>query len=130
MNLIFDTAILINIQNREPNTLEKLKELSKIYQGTGQITFMVYFEFLFGLREKSLENKEKALAFINNFECLQTTKVTANILSDLRHKYDKIGKSLPLADLLIASQVIENNGTLITSDKDFDRIEELNKIFV
>ena len=130
MNLIFDTVVLIDIQNRKSETIERLKELSEIYTGPGQITFMTYFEFLFGLGEKSLKNKEIAIAFINNFECLQTTKTTAEILSNLKRKYEKIGKSLSLTDFLIAAQVIENNGTLITRDKDFARIEELKKIFI
>lgn len=130
MSLIFDTAVLIDVENREPRTLAKLKELANLYPGPGQITFMIYFEFLFGLKEKSPKNKERALGLINHFECLQTTKATAQILSDLKHKYERQGKGLPLADLLIAAQVVESNGVFVTRDNDFSRIEELKKIIV
>ncbi len=54
---------------------------------------------------------------------MQTTKNTADRLVELKQKYE-----LPLADLLIAAQVIENNGILITKDNDFDKIKEIEKI--
>ncbi len=128
MSLVFDTAVLIDIENREPRTLAKLKELVVLYPGPGQITFVTYFEFLFGLKEKSPKNKERALAFLNHFECVQTTKMTAQVLAGLKHNCERAGKSLPLADLLIAAQVIENGGILVTRDTDFERIRELRKI--
>jgi len=128
MSLIFDTAVLIDVENREHRTLAKLKELAMLYPGPGQITFMTYFEFLFGLNERSPRNKERALAFLNHFECVQTTRMTAQVLAELKHNYERAGKSLPLADLLIAAQVIENRGTLVTRDTDFERIKELRKI--
>lgn len=76
---------------------------------------------------KSKNYDEKA-SFLNKFNMLRTTKRTAEILSDLKIKYDLHGKTFSLADLYIASQVIENNLVLITLDKDFSSIEELNKI--
>ena len=54
---------------------------------------------------------------------MQKTKNTADRLVELKQKYE-----LPLADLLIAAQVIENNGILITKDNDFDKIKEIEKI--
>ena len=118
--------MLIDIENRESITLNKLKELSKVYSSPAAISFISYFEFVFGLRGR--KNNSRALAFLNNFSCLQTTKSTAHILSDLKSKYSVKGAILPLADLLIAAQVIENNGILLTRDKDFKVIEELKKI--
>src|SRR3989344_8901761 len=105
MSLIFDTSVLIDIDNRNTQVLSKLNELSRVYSGRGQITFMSYFEFIFGLNEKSLKNKEKSLQFINYFECLHTTNSTAEILSNLKHKYEKKGIMFMLSDLLIAAQV-------------------------
>ncbi|MBI4163797.1 MAG: PIN domain-containing protein, partial [Candidatus Aenigmarchaeota archaeon] len=89
------------------------------------ITFISYFEFLYGIRKKDIRNKEKAISFIEEFSIIQTTKTTAGILVWLKEKYE-----LPLADLLIASQAIENQSVLITKDNDFDKIRELNKIII
>ena len=57
-------------------------------------------------------------------------KKTGETLSGLKRKYEKLGNIIPLADLMIASQVIENNLILVTLDKDFERIEEMNKIIL
>ena len=130
MTLVLDTSVLIDLENKEKNTLEKLSKAVEMDQTPASITFIIYFEFYDGLRVKSQKNREKLIDFINKFNCLQTTKKTAQILSDLKNKYEKVGKALPLADMLIASQVIENNMTLITSNKHFDVIEELKKVIL
>jgi len=70
------------------------------------------------------------LSFVHKFNMLKVSKRTAEILAELKQKYDKNGEMLPLADLLIASQTIENGGILVTLDTDFRRIEELNKLIL
>ncbi len=130
MTLILDTAILINIERREKSVIEKIEIIVKTDPVPASITFINYFEFLHGLKLKSQQNREKSMKFIEEFYCLQTTKKTALILSDLKHKYEKSGKSFSLADMIIASQAIENNMTLLTTDRQFQEIEELKKIIL
>jgi len=130
MTLVLDTSILIDIERRKEVTLEKLRQIILIHQQPAKITFVNQFEFLLGIKEREPKNKEKAIAFLNQFLGINTTKLTAGILSDLKYKYDKIGKNLSLTDLLIASLVIENNMVLLTKDKDFEKIEELKKIII
>lgn len=130
MSLVLDTSILINLEKGDKNTIKKLKELSKINDTPAVITFISYFEFLLGIKERNPKNKEKALAFLNRFAILKVNRETVNILSELKYNYDKKGLTLPLADFLIASQVIENNMVLVTADKDFEKIEELKKILI
>lgn len=130
MTLVLDTSVLIDLEKGSKDVIARIKELSKTHNGPAVIAFINYFEFLFGIRERNPKNKEKALSFINKFGVLKVNKETAQILSDLKYKYDKKGETLPLADFLIASQVIENNMLLVTADKDFDKIEELRKIAI
>lgn len=125
MTLVFDTSILIDLERGEKNILEALRELKDRYPSPPKITFISYFEFLHGIRNRKNINKEKCLSFLNMFEVIQTTKITAKVLSILKSNYE-----LPLADLLIASQVIENDLLLLTKDKDFQNIEELQKILL
>ncbi len=128
MIIALDTTILIELERRNRSITEKLKELAVQYPEPAHITFISYFEFLRGLTDKKPKNKEKALAFLNEFNLLLPTKKTAFILSELKAKYDRKGFSVPLADMLIAAQVIENNLLLVTKDNDFDKIEEMKKI--
>lgn len=126
MSLAFDTSILIAIEKKNQNTIKELKNLSNIYPAPAQLPFMSHFEFLYGLKKRKPKKLNNLIKFLNNFNVLQTTTTTSNILSNLKLKYDSIGITLSLTDLLIASQIIENHLTLVTSDNDFKNIEELN----
>lgn len=130
MTLVLDTSIVIDVEQRKEATLQQLSTLAKMHPFPAKITIVNEFEFLVGLKEKSQKNKEKAMVILKKFGVLHTTRSTAEILSDLKYKYEKQGKVLPLADLLIAAIVIENNMVFLTKDKDFQHIAELRKIIL
>jgi len=130
MSLAFDTSILVEIEKRNETIIRELENLSKIHPLPAQLPFMSYFEFLIGLKKRRPKKYEELIKFLNNFNILQTTNKTAEILSDLKIKYDSQGIALSLTDLLIASQVIENQLIIVTRDKDFERIEEVKKIIL
>ena len=130
MTLVIDTSVLIDLERRLPSTILKFKDLSIKYPSPAKITFVNEFEFKFGVRNKNINNKKEALAFLNNFVTLQTTSKTSSLLSELKDKYERKGLLLPLAELLIAALVIENSMTLVTKDKDFEKIEELGLEFI
>lgn len=123
--LILDTSIIIELERENKNFIEKLEKLKEEERGLPKIGFITYFEFIEGIDKKIEKNKERARNFIKLFEVIQTTNITAEKLVYLRKNYE-----LPLPDLLIASQVMENNGTLITKDKDFNQIKEIKKIIL
>ena len=125
MYLIFDTSILIDLERENKRTIHLISEIKKSYLIPPKITFITYCEFLHGIRKRSPENKAQAEAFLGLFEMLVLTKKTATCLSQLKSKY-----GLDLADLLIASQVFESNAILVTKDKDFEKITEIEKIFI
>lgn len=130
MTLAFDTSILIAIEKREKGILDRLEELSKVHKLPSQLPFISYYEFLIGLKIRKPKRYKEILEFVNQFNVLETTKNTAEILADLKIEYDKNGITLSLADLLIVSQVIENHLVLITKDKDFEKIKELKKVIL
>lgn len=130
MTLVIDTSVLINIEKGNQQTIHQLKSLRELYPSPARITFINEMEFLFGIKERLPKNQEKALAFLNNFSVFHTTPWTSSILADLKYNYEKKGITLPLADLLIASLVVENNGVLVTTDRDFDKIEEVKKVII
>jgi predicted nucleic acid-binding protein len=125
MNLVLDTSVLVQIERGDREVLRKLGELRKLYPAPPRIAFMSYFEFLFGLRRKNIKNKNKAMSLLGMFDVLHTTAKTANFLVLMKDKY-----ALSLSDLFIASQVLESNGVLVTGDRDFEKIEEIDRIFI
>lgn len=125
MNLILDTSVIIEIERGNREILEKLDGLRKQYPSAPKISFISYFEFYYGIKEKSIKNKEKSLAFIDMFEIINATKSTAQFLVLLKANHE-----LSLSDLIIAAQVMQTNGILVTKDKDFDKISEIEKIIL
>ena len=127
MTLLFDTSVLIALEKRDKEIITKLEELKKIHYMPANTTFVNYFEFYFGLLSKAVENRQPMIEFLNKFNCLKASAKTAEILAELKYKYDKKGLALPLADLIIASHAIENNMLLVSRDKDFEKIDEVKK---
>lgn len=128
--LIFDTSILIALEKNDKAIIKKISELSKIYRGTPQTTFITYYEFLLGIKNRSFKNQSKAIEFLNNFNCLKASSTTAQILAELKNKYEKKGIHLGLADLIIASHAKEWSMILVTKDKTFEKLDDINKIII
>ena len=125
MTLIFDTSVLILLEKGIPETIEKLRIIGESEKGS--ISFISYFEFIYGISKKSMKNMNNSHSFIQNFTFLTPTKNTAKIMVDLRKRYESQGVIFSLPDLMIASQAIENGLILLTSDKQFLKIKELRK---
>ena len=130
MILVFDTSVIIGLERKEKNTIEKVGELSKIYNSQPHTTFVTYFELVYGILNRTIANQNKSIEFLKNFSCLGATEKTANHLAKLKHKFDKKGEKIPLADLIIASQVLENNATLLTKDRSFEKIDDIRTIII
>ena len=130
MTLVLDTSILINLERGSEATIRQLRKLAEAYPLPARITFISEFEFLMGIQEREPKNKDKALAFLRHFSILQTRNGTADLLAGLKFRYDKKGIAISLADFIIAALTIQNNMTLVTKDKDFQKIEELKKIIL
>ncbi len=130
MIIALDTSILIDVESGNTETIAKLKKITTIHPNPAYVPFVSYMEFYYGISERSLTKFEKAYAFLQKFPFLTPTKRTAEIQGELRRKYHKKGITLPLADMLIASQIKEHNFILVTKDKDFQQIEEIRKIII
>ena len=130
MTLLLDTSILIDVQRKENKVIQKLTELKKTHPQPACISFINYFEFYSGLIEKNIKNRQILMDFINKFNCLKASSITAQVLAELKNKYEKKGIVMGIADLIVASHAKEYNLVLITKDKAFEKIEDINKIIL
>ena len=128
MTLLLDTPILIAIQRDNKEVIKKIDELKKTHFQPASISFISYFEFYFGLINKNIKNRKIMIDFINKFNCLKASSITAEILAELKYKYERKGIIVGLVDLIVASHAKENNMVLVTTDKIFEKIEDINKI--
>ncbi|MBI4181546.1 MAG: type II toxin-antitoxin system VapC family toxin [Candidatus Aenigmarchaeota archaeon] len=126
MKVMVDTSVLIDLDTGYRPTLERFVSLKELSPTLPSISFMAYYEFIHGLRKRNPKNREKSLAFIQEFVIVHTTLQTAAVLSLLKERYP----SCSLADLFIAAQAIENGMMLVTRDLDFEKIAELDKIIL
>ncbi|VVB81753.1 tRNA(fMet)-specific endonuclease VapC [uncultured archaeon] len=130
MTLLLDSSVLFELEKDNKTIVNRLKEMSAGHPARACISFMSSVEFLYGIEEKSDEEKAEAKEFLWKFCVLHTTNETAAWLAYLKHKYDKLGKPKSISGLFIASQALEHKLTLVTKDRDFEDISEIKKIIV
>lgn len=130
MMIALDTSIIIDLEKGKKETIERIREISSLHKSQGYIPFMSYLEFYYGIIGREVEKFEKAYLYLNKYPLLQNSKKTAEICAQIRKKYEKKGLTFSLSDLLIAAQVFENNLLLVTKDKDFERIDDVQKIII
>jgi len=85
-------------------------------------------EFLFGQwhAKVSVAALTEGQAFLGSFELLPVTAVTAAIYARLRADLSATGVTLPDPDYWIAAHALEEHLPLITTDRDFRHMPELN----
>jgi tRNA(fMet)-specific endonuclease VapC len=84
-------------------------------------------ELLFGAENsgRSLKNLNLYLQFIDACSVIPMDKETAIIYSRTRLALKRKGRPIPENDIWIAAQFLSNNWTLVTDDRDFDYVEDL-----
>ncbi|MSR86480.1 type II toxin-antitoxin system VapC family toxin [Candidatus Woesearchaeota archaeon] len=130
MILALDSSILIDLEQNNKETVHRLQQIVEKHQSPACIPFIVYFELYYGTIDRIDKNKEKALHFLQKFPLLQPTQKTAKILAEMKKKYETEGTPFSLADIFIASQVKEHGLLLITKDKAFLKIKDIEKIIL
>ena len=126
--LVLDTNILIDIEKNNVPVKEHLKRY--VHLGAPAISTLTYAEFLYGYLSKQKDGVEQAIRILDLYRTLHTTKKSSRLIAELQYDLEKRGTPLPLADIITAAIVLENNATLITRDKDFNRIEKIKVIFL
>lgn len=121
MNYLLDTNIIIDANRNHPPAYKFVKSLDEII-----ISSLVLFELVKGARNKrelsTLKKGFKELTTIYSDEAIQ--KRALEIYSECRLSCD-----LPIIDSIIAATAIENDLVLVTRDKHFKAIKDLEVYF-
>ena len=126
--IALDTNILIEIDVLNASVVERLKELRNEAPANPALPAPVVSEYYYGVL--GTRKKEKALENIGKYEILNTSKDSALLFAEIKDRLKKSGQMLSDMDLLIAAICVDNSVTLVTSDRQFEKIKELNKIIV
>jgi tRNA(fMet)-specific endonuclease VapC len=94
------------------------------------MSVIVVAELLTGFKggSKEKENTDILKAFISNpkVKVVNATLKTASKFSEIKHYLKMNGKPIPINDIWIAAQSFEFEATLVTFDKHFKEIPEIN----
>lgn len=126
MKYFLDTNICIYyLKGMYPEIIKKL--LSKNPEDI-KIPSIVKAELMYGAEKSESKNKtkEKIVEFLLPFEIVGFNDEATEIYGKTREYLEKKGMIIGPNDLIIASTVLSQNGTLITNNaKEFKRIKEL-----
>jgi predicted nucleic acid-binding protein len=126
--MIIDTSVLVDIQNEKEKTAHILHDMVKRRQQQGFLSFITYFEYSFGLQKK--KKNDRAFVLLHTFPLIRPTEKTAEIMAQVKHRYEEKGIIFSLSDLMIASQAIEHSMTLVTKDAAFLKIKEVDVVLI
>ncbi|KUK76709.1 MAG: hypothetical protein XD93_0759 [candidate division WS6 bacterium 34_10] len=128
MRLILDTDIYSDFAEGKP------KVVDIIAGKTREICFptIVLGELYYGFRKSSRKklNEEKIERFINLFhvEIILVDENVSRKYSLIYEYLEKKGCKIPVNDVWIAACCMADGGTLLTRDKHFNHIEQIEKI--
>ncbi|MBI3034272.1 type II toxin-antitoxin system VapC family toxin [Candidatus Woesearchaeota archaeon] len=128
MNYLLDTSVLIDLKKGKGAIKESIRKFINLSQSVPSITFFTFSEYYFGSIKE--EKQAEAIDFLNQFQQITITMPAAKLFAELAYKYKAKGIVFDTIDLLNAAIAIEENMIFITSDKFFEKIDELKKIII
>ncbi len=116
MKILLDTSVLIDVLRRRNQRREALAELVRADQMLATTSLNVA-ELYAGMR---LGEEALSEAFLSGLECFDLTGTAARLAGKLKNQWAKRGRTLALADTVIAAIAIEQRCALLTDNhKDF-----------
>jgi tRNA(fMet)-specific endonuclease VapC len=120
--IALDTSVAIRFLNGDVGVTERVLVLPEII-----LPMVVVGELLFGAENSTrpLQNLPRYLDFIEACTVLPLGKETASVYAQTRLALKRKGRPIPMNDLWISAQCIENNWVLVTDDTDFNYVDGL-----
>jgi predicted nucleic acid-binding protein len=116
MRLLLDTSVLIDVLRRRRGRRELLARLAR-GGNTLATTALNVAELYAGIRP---EEEAQTEVFLQALDCYELTATAGRLAGSLKYKYAKKGRTLTLADTIIAAIALERRCTLMTDNrKDF-----------
>jgi predicted nucleic acid-binding protein len=120
MQLLLDTSVLIDVLRTRNRRREQLAELVR----AGHIlttTVVNVAELYSGMRDGEEGSTE---AFLSGLHCFDLTGTAARVAGELKFEWSRKGRTLALADTIVAAIAIENGCQLFTDNRrDFPMTE-------
>jgi predicted nucleic acid-binding protein len=116
MRLLLDTSVLIDVLRRRHGRRELLAELARGGHTLATSSLNIA-EVYAGMRP---EEELRTGNFLDALDCYELTAVAGRLAGSLKSRYARQGRTLTLADTIIAAIAIERRCMLMTDNrKDF-----------
>lgn len=120
MRLLLDTSVLIDVLRKRNHRSEQLAELARAGH-TLATTVLNVAELFAGMRPGE---EGPAEVFLAGLTCFDLTGTVARLAGKLKFDWSRKGRTLALADTIVAAIAIENQCHLFTDNrKDFPMSE-------
>jgi predicted nucleic acid-binding protein len=116
MRLLLDTTVLVDVLRSRRGRRELLAELARggHHLATSALNVAEVFA---GMRP---EEKPAMETFLDALDCYALTKTAGQLAGTLKNKWARKGRTLTLADAIVAAIALEHDCTLMTDNrKDF-----------
>jgi len=120
--IALDTSVAVRFLNGDPEVIEEVLALPEIV-----LPLVVVGELLFGAENSSrpLQNLPRYLEFISTCMVMPLGRSTTSVYAKTRLSLKRKGRPIPMNDIWIAAQCLEQGWALITDDTDFNYVDGL-----
>jgi tRNA(fMet)-specific endonuclease VapC len=120
--IALDTSAAVRFLNRDVTITERVLTLPEVI-----LPMIVVGELLFGAENSTrpLQNLPRYLEFIAACRVVPLGRETATMYAQTRLALKRKGRPIPINDVWIAGQCLEQGWVLVTDDTDFDYVDEL-----
>jgi predicted nucleic acid-binding protein len=116
MRLLLDTSVLIDVLRRRCGRRELLAELARAGHLLATTSLNVA-EVYAGMRPGEEPQTE---TFLDSLDCYDLTRSAGQLAGKLKNEWSRKGRTLTIADTIIAAVALENRCVLMTDNgKDF-----------
>ncbi len=118
MGLLLDTSAIIEYMRENPAVVEIIDAEDDI-----SISVISHYETLIGIQNKKA--KDKAERFFEKFPLLPIDRQDSDKAIKLYEFLKSEGKTINMADILIAAQCDNRSIRILTKDRDFKELEKM-----
>lgn len=119
---LLDSSAIIDLLTTRPLG----SRVAKAIEGSELCTSIIcYCEVL---NKISLQNESNAEKFLSKLFIFPVTLPDGKLAKKIQDSCRLAGRQVPTLDCIVAATAIQNNATLVATDKDFERIQQVKKI--
>lgn len=128
MKLVLDTNIYCDFAEGLPNTVDAIATHGELIFIPAIVLGELSYGFLEGMRQEFNERKLRQIISRLNIEIINVDESVARRYAIIYSSLAKKGRKIPINDVWIAACCLEVSGTLLTRDKHFEAIDQIESM--